>query len=179
MFTKISTMALLEASKADKKIMDDIVADEVKSDYNYTLKGLDTIGSMNMSIEAVPIMRDECGECAGKGHCGGKECGDECGGKECGNECGECNEAYMIDYDILYKFTEQNNYEDEVYAHAALCEYYNFDQEQLVVVAECDEVNKGLLKNALASGQLGVARRYCHGICNMLNHGIRVVKRSS
>ena len=66
MFTKISTMALLDASKADKKIMDDIVADEVKSDYNYTLKGLDTIGSMNMSIEAVPIMRDECGECTGK-----------------------------------------------------------------------------------------------------------------
>ena len=154
---RLSTMILEESSKADQKIMDEIERDEIATEFNDTLAGLETIGSYTFPAESVPIMKDECGECG---------------------ECGEgCNESYMVDYDILYKFAESNNYEDEVEAHNALCEYYNFEQGQLTVVAECDEVNKGLLNNGLKSGELGVARRYCHGLCNLLNHGIRVVKK--
>jgi hypothetical protein len=155
MLERISTLILHEASKSDQKIMDEIERDQVATDFQDTLAGLETISSMSFPAESVPIMKDECGECG---------------------ECGEgCNENYMVDYDILYKFCESNDYEDEVEAHAALCEHYGFESSQLVVVAECDAVNKGLLDN-IGSGQLGVARRYCCGLCNLLNHGIRVVK---
>ena len=151
----LSTMILQEASKADQKILDEIERDQVASDYQDTLAGLQTVGSISFPAPEVPIVKDECGKC----------------------ECGECNESYMVEYDMLYKFMEVNNFDDECDAHAALCEHFGLDQVQLVVVAECDEVNKGLLKNALKTGELGVARRYCSGLCNLLNHGIRVMKK--
>lgn len=151
----LSTMILQEASKADQKILDDIERDQIAQDYQDTLAGLATVGSISFPAPEVPIVKDECGKC----------------------ECGECNENYMVEYDMLYKFMEANNFDDECDAHTALCEHFKLEQVQLVVVAECDEVNKGLLKNALKTGELGVARRYCSGLCNLLNHGIRVMKK--
>lgn len=166
MSTRLSTMILQEASKADREIMDDIERDQLRADYQNTLAGLETIGSISFTADSVPIAKDECG-------------GTECGGSECGDAC---NETYMIEYDMLYKFTESNNYRDEVEGYDALCEYYNnrnvdLSKDNFIVVAECDEVNKGLLNNGIKSGNLGIARRYCGGICNLINHGIRVVKK--
>ena len=153
---KLSTMILQEASKADQKILDEIERDQVATDYQDTLAGLQTVGSISFPATEVPIIKDECGECG---------------------ECGECNESYMVEYDMLYKFMEANNFDEEHEAHNALCEAYNLEPIQLVVVAECDDVNKGLLANALKTGELGVPRRYCSGLCNLLNHGIRVMKK--
>lgn len=152
----LSTMILQEASKADQKILDEIERDQVATDYQDTLAGLQTVGSISFPATEVPIIKDECGECG---------------------ECGECNESYMVEYDMLYKFMESNNFDEEYEAHNALCEAYNLEPIQLVVVAECDEVNKGLLANGLKTGELGVARRYCAGLCNLINHGIRVMKK--
>lgn len=152
----LSTMILQEASKADQKILDEIERDQVATDYQDTLAGLQTVGSITFPATEVPIIKDECGECG---------------------ECGECNESYMVEYDMLYKFMEANNFDEEHEAHNALCEAYKLEPIQLIVVAECDEVNKGLLANALKTGELGVARRYCSGLCNLINHGIRVMKK--
>lgn len=100
--------------------------------------------------------------------------------KECGdNECGDCcKEEYYIDARILDIYMEDNNIHDDAEAVFGICEYYGIDPHDMIVVIECDEINKGLIKHAKEYVDCGLLRR-CHDqIRNLLNAGLRVAKRS-
>jgi len=99
---------------------------------------------------------------------------------ECGIECGSnCNEsAYFIDGRILDIYMNDNDINDDAQAVLNICEYYSIDPEDVYVVVECDEVNKGLIDHAKKYVDCGLLRR-CHDqIRNCINAGIKVVKRS-
>lgn len=99
--------------------------------------------------------------------------------KECG-ECGECaNEAaYFIDGRLLDIYMSDNGIENDAQAVHRICEFYSIDPEDVYVVVECDEVNKGLIDHAKEYVDCGLLRR-CHDqIRNCINAGIKVAKRS-
>ena len=51
----LSTMILQEASKADQKILDDIERDQIAHDYQDTLAGLATVGSISFPASVVSV----------------------------------------------------------------------------------------------------------------------------
>ena len=103
------------------------------------------------------------------------ECGAKCG-KECGDNCNES--AYFIDGRMLDIYMNDNGINDDAQAVFDICEHYNIDVNDVYVVVECDEVNKGLIDHAKKYEDCGLLRR-CHDqICNCLNAGIKVAKRS-
>jgi len=113
--------------------------------------------SVKLNKDSVPITKVECGK----------------------NECGRaCKEAYYIDARILDIYMEDNDIEDSGEALLGICEYYGIDPEDMNLVIECDEINKGLIEHSKKYIDCGLLRR-CHDqIRNCLNHGIKVVKRS-
>lgn len=168
---------LLESSntgKKNSKVANDECGEEC-ADFQSTIGRIgDSIvpDSVKMNKDSIPIVKVECGKgCK-------KECGDnECGDNECGdNEC--CKEEYFVDARVLDIYMEDNDIEDAGEALLGLCEYYGIDKDDMYLVIECDEVNKGLIKHSKEYIDCGLLRR-CHDqIRNTINAGIKVVKRS-
>ena len=103
-----------------------------------------------------------------------KECGAEC--KECGDNCNES--AYFIDGRMLDIYMDDNDINDDAQAVYDICEHYGINVDDVYVVVECDEVNKGLIDHAKTYVDCGLLRR-CHDqIRNCINAGIKVAKRS-
>lgn len=93
-------------------------------------------------------------------------------------EEGCCEEAYFIDGRLLDIYMQDNNIDDDAQAVYNICEYYNIEPEDVIVVVECDEVNKGLIRHSKEYIDCGLLRR-CHDqIKNCINAGIKVAKRS-
>lgn len=96
--------------------------------------------------------------------------------KECGKS--GCNESYFIDGRMLDIYMSDNNISDDAVAVNNLCEHYGLNIEDVYVVVECDEVNKGLIDHAKEYIDCGLLKR-CHDqIRNCLNAGIKVAKKS-
>ena len=91
---------------------------------------------------------------------------------------GCCNETYFIDGRLLDIYMNDNNISDDAQAVYNLCEYYNIQPEDVVVVVESDEVNKGLIQHSKEYVDCGLLRRCHNQIKNCINAGIRVAKRS-
>ena len=99
-------------------------------------------------------------------------CKVECGGKEC------CKEEYYIDGRLLDIYMSDNGISNDAEAVFNVCEHYGIDVNDVYVVIECDEINKGLIDHAKTYVDCGLLRR-CHDqIRNCLNAGIKVAKRS-
>ena len=164
---------LLESSNTKKCAKDE--CDEECSNFQ------DTIGrigdahvipdSIKMNKNTIPVVKVECGK-------GCKECGDnECGDNECGDGVSESAE-YYVDARVLDIYMEDNDIEDAGEALLGICEHYNINPKDMYLVIECDEINKGLIEHSKKYIDCGLLRR-CHDqICNTLNAGIKVVKRS-
>lgn len=154
LFSSMSSMIIQEGCKSETCKCDSLECDQACKDFDDTLAGLDTT-AMTYTIDSLPVLKDESCEC-GEG----------------------CKESYNIGYDMLTKLIEAyDDIKDEFDAHAAVCEHYGFEPEQLAVVVECDEINKGLLNKAKITGDCGLINGYCGCIKNMINKGIRVVKK--
>lgn len=98
----------------------------------------------------------------------------------CKAECGTkaCKEAYFIDGRLLDIYMQDNDIEDAGDAVYRLCEFYEINPSDVIVVTECDEVNKGLIEHSKKYVDCGLLRR-CHDqIRNCINKGIKVAKRS-
>lgn len=95
---------------------------------------------------------------------------------ECGESC--CKEAYFIDGRLLDIFMSDNNISDDAVAVQRLCECNNIDIDDVYVVVECDEVNKGLIEHSKKYIECGLLRRCNNQIKNCINAGIKVAKRS-
>lgn len=155
---------LLESSKTASKSVSKAECGEECADFQ------DTIGNgHNFSDVTVPnklkFTEDNVAICKA-------ECGSDDGGEEC------CKEAYFIDGRLLDIYMADNNISDDALAVEKLCEYYNLDMEDVYVVVECDEVNKGLIEHSKKYLSCGLLRRCNNQIKNCINAGIKVVKRS-
>lgn len=118
--------------------------------------------SIKMNVATVPVLKVECG----KGECGENECGKA------------CKEEYYIDHRLLDIYMEDNDINDAAEAIQNICEWNHIDVNNVTLVIECDEINKGLMAHAKKYLDCGLLRR-CHDqICNCLNAGIKVAKRS-
>lgn len=144
---------LTESSKACKAAKYE--CGEECGDFEDTLKG---IGSVDCTIpaDAVPVMKKECSS---------------------GEECGNCNEQYLVNYNILSIYTEDNNYNDEVEALYSLCEHYNLDINDMTVVFESDETNKEMINKAKKNKDASDVRKHNNALKNFKNNGIRVAKK--
>lgn len=111
---------------------------------------------LKFSEETVPVC---------KGKCKDEEC---CGFKEC----------YFVDGRIIDIYMADNNITNDAEAVKNICEHYNIDIDDIYVVVECDEVNKGLIEHSKKYISCGLLRRCNDQICNCINAGIKVVKRS-
>lgn len=99
----------------------------------------------------------------------------------CKGKCKEegcCKEGYFIDGRLLDIYMSDNNISDDAKAVANICEHYGIDIDDVYVVVECDEVNKGLIEHSKKYISCGLLRRCNDQIRNCINAGIKVVKRS-
>lgn len=87
-------------------------------------------------------------------------------------------EAYFIDGRILDIYMSDNNIYNDAEAVNNICEHYGIDVDDVYVVVECDEVNKGLIEHSKKYISCGLLRRCDDQIRNCINAGIKVVKRS-
>lgn len=156
---------LLEGSKSTSKKVEKNECGEECASFE------DTIGNgHNFSAVTVPnnlkFSEQSCSIC--KAECKTKD--------ECGNEC--TKECYFVDGRLLDIYMSDNGINDDAQAVFNLCEFYHIDPEDMYVVVECDEVNKGLIDHAKKYVDCGLLRR-CHDqIRNCINAGIKVCKRS-
>lgn len=95
---------------------------------------------------------------------------------ECGDGC--MKEAYFIDGRILDIYMSDNGITDDAEAVRNICEHYGIDIDDVYVVVECDEVNKGLIEHSKKYISCGLLRRCDDQIRNCINAGIKVAKRS-
>lgn len=93
-------------------------------------------------------------------------------------EEGCCKEAYFIDGRLLDIYMSDNGISDDADAVNNICEHYGIDLDDVYVVVECDEVNKGLIEHSKKYLSCGLVRRCDNQIRNCINAGIKVVKRS-
>lgn len=100
-----------------------------------------------------------------------------CKGK-CKDECGDIKEAYFIDGRLLDIYMSDNDMSDDAEAVHRVCEHYGIDVDDVYVVVECDEINKGLIEHSKQYISCGLLRRCNDQICNCINAGIKVAKRS-
>lgn len=97
---------------------------------------------------------------------------------ECGCKNGCVKEEYYIDGRLLDIYMSDNGINDDAQAVFNICEHYGIDPDDVYVVIESDEVNKGLIDHAKTYLDCGLLRR-CHDqIRNCINAGIKVAKRS-
>lgn len=96
---------------------------------------------------------------------------------ECKTESG-CCEAYFIDGRLLDIYMSDNNISNDADAVNNICEHYGISTDDVYVVVECDEVNKGLIEHSKKYLSCGLLRRCDNQIRNCINAGIKVVKRS-
>ena len=71
-----------------------------------------------------------------------------------------------------------NDISDDAIAVNNICEHYGIDVNDVYVVVESDEVNKGLIEHSKKYISCGLLRRCDDQIRNCINAGIKVVKRS-
>jgi hypothetical protein len=123
---------------------------------------------IKMDEDAMPICKGEVKKCP---KCGKSEC--TCGKNEC-----SCSEAYFIDGRLLDIYMSDNDISNDAVAVGNICEHYGIDIDDVYVVVECDEVNKGLIDHTKHYLSCGLLRRCDNQIRNCINAGIKVVKRS-
>ena len=87
-------------------------------------------------------------------------------------------EAYFIDGRILDIYMSDNNISNDAEAVNNICEHYGIDVDDVYVVVESDEVNKGLIEHSKRYLSCGLLRRCDNQIRNCINAGIKVAKRS-
>lgn len=109
---------------------------------------------LKFSEETVPVC---------KGNCKEKDC---------------MKEAYFIDGRILDIYMSDNNISNDAEAVNNICEHYGIDINDVYVVVESDEVNKGLIEHSKHYLSCGLLRRCDNQIRNCINAGIKVAKRS-
>lgn len=97
---------------------------------------------------------------------------------DCCKEEGCCKEAYFIDGRLLDIYMIDNGISNDATAVGNICEHYGIDIDDVYVVVECDEVNKGLVEHSKKYLSCGLLRRCDNQIRNCINAGIKVVKRS-
>lgn len=112
---------------------------------------------LKFSEETVPVCKGKCKD----------ECGDGC-----------MKEAYFIDGRILDIYMSDNGIENDAEAVNNICEHYGISTDDIYVVVECDEVNKGLIEHSKKYISCGLLRRCDNQIRNCINAGIKVAKRS-
>lgn len=125
--------------------------DTIGNGHNFS----DTIvpDSVKMNKDSLPIAKVECGE-------------------------GCVKESYFIDGRVLDIYMADNGLTDDGEAVKDICEHYGIDPEDMHVVVECDEVNKGLIEHSKHYVSCGLLKRCDDQIRNCINAGIKVVKRS-
>lgn len=152
---------LMESKKCcDKKVSKDecgeaceTFADTIGNGHNFS----DTIipNGIKMSCEEVPVCK-----------------------KECGKDC--VKEEYFIDGRILDIYMEDNEIENDAEAVMNVCEHYGIDLDDVYVVVESDDQCKDLIDFAKDNTNylsLGLLKRSTNRIANLVNHGIKVVKK--
>lgn len=148
---------MLEQSKSKSTTKDECneecnsFQDTIGNGHNFSDK---VVPNMKLTLDQIPV----CKECSKK----------------------ECNESadYFVDGRMLDIYMNDNGISDDAVAVNNLCEHYGIPVEDIHIVVECDEVNKGLIDHAKTYIDCGLLRR-CHDqIRNCINAGIKVVKRS-
>ncbi len=109
---------------------------------------------IKFSEEAIPICKGKC------------------------KEEGCCKEGYFIDGRLLDIYMADNDISDDAIAVNNICEHYGIDVNDVYIVVESDEVNKGLIEHSKKYISCGLLRRCDDQIRNCINAGIKVVKRS-
>lgn len=145
---------LMESCKSCSKA-ESYECGEQCSQFEDTLKGMGKV-DCTIPADAVPIQKCET----------------------CDKEEGCCKESYMIDFNILSVYTEDNDYEDELAALKSLSEYYHIDMDEMVVVFESDNKNKKMIKDAKQHHNSGLVKKHNKALQNFKNHGIRVAKKN-
>lgn len=148
---------LVESAASKKAATTKSECNEMCDSFQDTLAGHSfdkTVGDLKdftMTVEAVPVCK-----------------------KECGANC----EAYLIDSRVLDIYMEDNGIDDDAEAVRNICEANGIGVEDAVVVIECDEVNKGLIEHSKKYVSCGLLKRCNDQLCNLINAGIRVAKKS-
>ena len=157
-YSESAMLILKESSKCDKK-SHTYETDAVCSDFQDTMSGLDS-RELSYTIDSLPVIKST----------GGRECG------ECGSKC----ESYLIGFDMLNKICESyDDIDDEVQAYYAVCEHYGFEDGDLAVVFESDEVAEQIIEEAKSTKKCGLAKDCDDAIKTFQSKGIGVFKKKS
>lgn len=152
---------LTEAAQCSKSKCSQLECDDACKSFNVTIGNQsnfsDELVDIKCTKELIPIKKtttkDECGEC--------------------------CKETYYIDSRFLDIYMEDNSIENSGEAVEGICEHYNIDINDMVVVFECDEVNKGLVDHTKKTCDIGLLKKYECQIQNCINKGIQCAKRAN
>lgn len=154
---------ITESSKPCKEKCSKLECDEACESFettidNYADFSKETIptSAMKCPADAVPVCKGECKD-------------------ECGNMC----ESFYVDSRFLDIYMEDNNIDDAADAVESICEFYGIDTKDMVVVFECDEINKGLIDHAKSHRDIGLLKKYDCALKNCINRGIRVAKKTN